>query len=275
MARGSGDSPLDRTLRNIFGRVPDTARVKATPFNDGLPVEIVERPTAGLGGIMEERNPSVIGNLPGATYAGGPQTQQQGLRGQISQDLMRRWDHLFMGKNPAVCGPVNTHECADIISRLLEQTFRNFQLTARPPSHIAPPFSATPIDVFPVAGNIPVPIGAFVVVASFTMPTGNYRGVISALGQALESEAAFADVVWRVQKNGQVVFPPGTWTAAHAYQFSPPTRLSSPIHLRGGDTVTFEAAAVLGGAHLALARLFGWFYPVRVNMDNIGATLVD
>jgi hypothetical protein len=225
---------------------------------------------------MDERDPSNIGLRPGQVYAGGPQTQQQGLRGQVSEGLMKRWDHLFRGKDPKRCGFIYTHECADIISRLLEQTFRNFQLTARPPSHIAPPFSATPIDSFPTAGNIIVPIGVFIPIATFTMPTGNYRGVISAVGQALESEAAFADVVWRIRKNGIVVFPPGTWTAAHAYQFSPPTRMASPIHLRGSDVVTFEAAAIVFGGHFALARLSGWFYPVRVEMDNtIGSTLVD
>jgi hypothetical protein len=225
---------------------------------------------------MDERDPSNIGLRPGQVYAGGPQTQRQGLRGQVSEGLMKRWDHLFRGKDPQRCGPINTHECAEIISRLLEQTFRNFQLTARPPSHLAPPFSATPIDSFPQAGNLPVPIGVFVVVAQFQMPTGNYRGVIHSLGQALESEAAFADVVWRIRKNGVVVQPPGTWTAAHAYQFAPPTPAAVPIPLRGGDLVTFEASALLFGGHFALARLSGWFYPVRVEMDNqIGSTLVD
>jgi hypothetical protein len=225
---------------------------------------------------MEERDPSNLGLRPGTVYAGGPQTQQQGLRGRTSESLMKRWDHLFRGKNPQRCGPIATHECADILSRLIEQTFRNFQVTARPPSHMAPPFSATPIDSFPLAGNVIVPVGAFIPVAVFLMPSGNYRGVISAVGQALESEAAFADVTWRIVKNGLVVSPPGTWTAAHAYQFAPPTPLAAPLHLRGGDAVSFEASAILFGGHTALARLSGWFYPVRVEMDNtIGSTLVD
>jgi hypothetical protein len=233
---------------------------------------MIPRPTAGLGGVMEERDPSVVGLRPGQVYAGGPQTQQQGLRGQVSENLMKRWDHLFRGKNPAVCGPINTHECADIISRLLEQTFRNFQLTARPPSHLAPPFSSTPIDTRRVTV---INIGPLAPVVQFQMPKGNYRGVISSFGQALENAAAFADVEWAILINGQPAqqFISITQQLMTISNILP---LPSPILLRGGDLVVLAARAIAAPPHTATGRLVGWFYPVRVEMDNsIGSTLVD
>lgn len=223
---------------------------------------------------MEERDPSVIGNLPGQVYGGGPQTQKQGLRGRTSEALMKRWDHLFRGKNPAMCGPINTHECADIISRLLEQTFRNFQLTARPPSHLAPPFSAKGIDTLQF---LPINIvNIFFPIATFTMPTGNYRGVIATFGQDAENAAAFLDLNWRITINGQPVRPYQLFNLQFQ-SITNPARLCTPIQLRGGDVVSLEASMIAGpGPHFLFARLCGWFYPVRVEMDNqIGSTLVD
>jgi hypothetical protein len=230
-------------------------------------------PATGLGGIMEERDPTVVGLRPGQMYAGGPQTQQQGLRGQVSQDLMRRWDHLFRGKDPKRCGIIWTHECADIISRLLEQTFRNFQITGRRPSHIDPPFSGIGIDqmALTVFNNAVIPT----TLLTFPMPAGNFRGVIRDFGLDLETAGAFFDVTYRILIDGV----PISRYAAISGQLSPftsPSALATPIHLRGGQVLTVDALSVSGAAHQARVRAAGWFYPVRVEMDNsIGSTLVD
>lgn len=272
MAFGKGrSSPLARILGQTFGEIEDRQLVvhKATR-PDSPDSRLSHGPDKTLGGVMEERNASMVGNRPGITYAGGPQTQKRGLRGCDNEALMRRWAELFADKNPDRCGPIATPEAAEVVSYIMEQTFRNFQLTARAPSHINPPFSATCIEAF---GSLNVPL-VFVDVVTFTMP-GRSRGVIFSIGQQLETAGAFADVEWRVTVNGI----PLSQYAAFSYQLSSIPNVSplcSPINLRGGDVVKVQARGIVLLTHTASARLFGWSYPVRVEMDHqIGSTLVD
>jgi hypothetical protein len=109
------------------------------------------------------------------------------------------------------------------MSRILEQTFRNFQLHARRPSHMDPPFPARPIDVF-VPGRLPVVvgIGATVTVITFTMPVGRWRGEVVKAGQEAEAPAAFADLEWTIRVDG---IPHFLWRniGQQLWQMVPPT----------------------------------------------------
>jgi hypothetical protein len=249
------ESEIDRILRETFGDAAAEAEGLSGPVD-----QAIQRQETGYAHQV--------------TYEGSPQTQRSGAVGTAARSLAEAWQKAFSGIRRKQCPPWLTPDCLELLSRGIEQTFRNFQLTGRRPSHIDPPFSATAIDEFPRLGNVVIGLAA-VTVASFTMPRGHFRGVISSIGQALESEAAFADVNWIILRNGAPVGPWGTFRQ-HAFQFSPPTHLCSPIHLRGGDTVSIQAASVAAPPHNAGARLCGWFYPVRVEADdNIRSTLVD
>lgn len=224
-------------------------------------------------------DPATVNTAPGADpgmlYAGGPQTQQAGPAGTEAQALQKKLGNLFDGVDLSKCGPWANPDCLNLISRMLEQTFRNFQLTARPPSYDQPPFVGRPIDVFTPAAGVAVPVGSFVTLVSFQCPPGNWRAEISAAAQGLESVFAFGDVTWRITVDG-IPIPP--WEAVTTQLWKEPTTpLVTKIHLRGGQIVALQAQATVQADHMACGRLSGWAYPLRANTgdDSARATIVD
>lgn len=199
-----------------------------------------------------------------------------GIIGRVSTGKMGRVkDRIFegvpKGKYPEW---LQSDDCLLLISRLLEETFRNFQTNIRPPSHIAPPFTALPIDAFPLSVVVIPAAATFTTVTSFRVPRVRYRGEIWFAGQSAESAAAFSDLAWRITVNGIPIAP---WidVRIQIWEMVPPTMLCAPIHLRAGDLVALEARGLVG-AHTVLGRLCGWFYKVRSEAgDEVKSTLVD
>jgi hypothetical protein len=177
----------------------------------------------------------------------------------------------------AKCPPWMTEDCLRVLSRFLEETFRNFQVNARPPSHLAPPFTAKPIDAFPAA---PVAIGggagvSFVSVASARVPRSMYRGEIWFAGQSAESAVAFSDIAWQIMVGG-IPIDPWRDVRIQIWEMVPPTPLCAPIHVHAGQIVEIRARSLSGAAHSVLGRISGWFYKVRSEAgDEIKSTIVD
>jgi hypothetical protein len=253
-------SELDRILGKTFPALQAGGRPRRrTALGDFDPATVNTSPGAD----------------PGMIYAGGPQTQQAGPAGQVGQELEKKLSKLFDGIDLSKCGPWANPDCLDLISRMLEQTFRNFQLTARPPSYDQPPFVGRPIDVFTPAGGVAVPVGAFVTLVSFQCPPGNWRAEIASVAQGLESVFAFNDVTWRITVDGTPLVP---WNAVIGQLWpGPSTPLPTKIHLRGGQIAALQASAAVQSDHFACARLSGWAYPLRANTgdDSARATIVD
>lgn len=177
-------------------------------------------------------------------------------------------------KPPEGCPPWMTPDCLNLISRFLEQTFRNFQTNVRPPSHIEPPFTSRPIDAFPAA-IVAIPGVAFVDVVAFRVPFSRRRGEIHFAGQSAESAAAFSDLAWRILVNG-IPLDPWQDVRIQLWAMVPPTQLCSPIHLVAGDRIVLQARSISGAAHSVLGRLCGWHYQVRSESGNeVKSTLVD
>lgn len=240
----------------------------------GQTFKVSPKMAAKLGDAIE-RNASDAGLTPGVEYAGGVQTgpSGQGRRAEKYKDKLAK---LFDGIDLSQCGPLANPDCAELLSRILEQTFRNFQLTARPPSHVAPPYPSISIDVLSVGVAVPISApGIFTTVATFTMPQGLFRGEILSLGQCLESAFAFTDVEWRVVVDS---IPYAPWNAFIGQRWTcvPPGLLSSPIHLQGEQTIAIQARGILA-AHVADARIVGWNYLMRSNVggNTAGSTIVD
>lgn len=252
-----GDNNIKSELDRVLGKT----------FN-------IDPRTAALLGDAIERNISDAGLSPGTEYAGGTQTGPSG-QGRAAEKYKNKLARLFDGIDLDKCGPLANPDCAELLSRLLEQTFRNFQLTARPPSHVEPPYPSVPIDVFSPAGGVLLLAGGiFVDVCAFVMPAGLFRGEIKTAEQCLESAFAFTDVVWQIAVDGQAYAP---WTPFSAQLWpGPMTPLAAPIHLQGQQRVAIQARAVLAD-HTADARLTGWNYLMRSNTGGLVAsgTIVD
>lgn len=213
------------------------------------------------GGALSGLNPNTAGQSPAIVGREGA-----GEMGRVLDNIPKE-----------NCPSWLNGDCLLILSRFLEETFRNFQVNARPPSHIEPPFSAKPIDVFPAA---PVAIGggagvAFVDLASFRIPRSLSRGEIWFAGQSAESAAAFADIAWQIMVGG-VPLDPWRDIRIQIWEMVPPTPLCAPIHINAGETVTIRARSISGAAHSVLGRLSGWWYPTRSESgDEVKSTLVD
>jgi len=219
-------------------------------------------------GDFDSSNNNVYGQGPGLTQAG-----QAGSSSVQTGKLDRAYGNLAAGIDLKKCPPWMTPECLELLSRMIEETFRNFQLHARRPSHIDPPFTAKPIDAVP-AGTVAIVAGVFTTIATFTVPQGKNRAEIVAAGQSAEAAAAFADITWRIRVD-TVPYAPWNAVLIQLWDMIPPTPLCAPIHLRGGQTVDIQAAGI-AGPHTVMARLCGWQYPTRVESgDDIRSTVVD
>ncbi len=215
---------------------------------------------------------------PGIAYGGGRQTQQTGMRGRQAGRLEGAYAHIFDGIDPKLCPPWLTTQCLHVLSRFLEETFRNFQQHVRLPSHINPPFVKRCIDEFPI-GLVTIPggsygAGAFVEVVCFQVPEGRFRGIVTSIGQSAESAAAFSDLEWNITVNGVVV---DCYEAIRIQigDMLHPTPVMLP-NLQGGDRICINAASLSAAPHEVLGRLFGWYYPVRSEGGvSIKSTIVD
>lgn len=265
----NNDTELARVLRATFGRIPERER------------ETLVQQAQNLAGQLGQIDISEEGRAPGLAYGGGPQTQKGGLKGKAAQTLDNFYARIFDGIDRSKCGVFAYPECLEVLSRMIEVTFRNFIQHVRLPSHQIPPFTARVIDAFPATFPVSVPGGPppppFVVVAGFTVPSGKFRGVITHLGLSAESATAFADLLWEVTKNG-VGFDPYIAIPLQLWEMVPPTPLCNPIHLRARDVIQIRVQNVnLVDAHQVGARLCGWYYPVRNESggQEIKATMVD
>jgi hypothetical protein len=166
-------------------------------------------------------------------------------------------------------------DCLPTVSRFLEETFRNFAITGRPPSHTRPPFVGRPIDIF--ARRILVGGGSaamFQTIICHRVPLGHRANIVAA-GHLAESAAAWADLAWRIIVNGMPVVP---WNDVRIqiWGFTEPTKMPSGIGLREGDQVCIQARSISGASYAVSGRLCGWDYDVRSETgDEIKSTLVD
>ena len=165
-----------------------------------------------------------------------------------------------------------------VLSRFLEQTFRNFQFTFRKPSLVQAPFIGRCIN--PAAGLVTIPGGAygpgvFTTVVCHVVPANRFRAVITRIGQAAESAAAFSDLAWRITVNGQPL-PPWDDIRIQLWRMVPPTEVEGGISLLGADEICIEARSLSATDHTVSAQLLGWEFEVRSEMGNVvGSTIVD
>jgi hypothetical protein len=256
----------------------DLERVLGSIFPEQAAAEAAARQKAGLGDV----DPGMVANVqqdPGLAYQGGWTNQRAGPAGQVARAYSGFIDAIYAGIDRTKCPNWLTPECLDVVSRLLEQTFRNFQLTARPPSHIAPPFPARCIDCFndvDLPGNTMYAAAGFVKLCCVTIPKGRWRGVVVDFGQALESAAAWLDVEWRVTLNGDP-YPPYVGIRRQLWDSILRSK-TCEIHLMPQDTLCLEAKSLSATPHHAFSRVFGWYYPVRSETGGgreIRSTIVD
>jgi hypothetical protein len=166
-------------------------------------------------------------------------------------------------------------DCLPTASRLLEETFRNFSVTMRPPSFSRPPFVGRPIDIFGrkvlVGGGS---AGTFQSIVCYRVPLGHRANIVAA-GHMAPSAAAWSDLAWRITVNGTPKVP---WNdiRIQIWELVPATKLPSGIGLREGDQVCLQAASLSAAVYEVSGRLCGWNYDVRSETgDEIRSTLVD
>lgn len=260
------DSELGRLLHGTFG--------KAGWGEEG---------ESGLGdfALMDQSQGDSIsfqGHIPGTTYDGGPQRQEGGLKGRREQARSDKLDALLGGvdikKYYPWCDPV----VLDCYSRMLETTFRMFQITCRAPSHIEPPFIAQPFDVFTAGPVVIAPAaGTFITLATFQVPPGRFRGEAVFVGHSADTGGAFADLTFRLTVDGT---PRPPWNSARGLQLwdmVPPTRLCTPIHLQSRQTIALQVENFGAVNHEVQGRLCGWTYLVRAETSDgsVRPTIVD
>ena len=255
-----GGSELDRVLRGTFKSV---SKKEAEHLLSGL-------------GDYDSAAAISTQKTPGLTYQGGPQSAGGG--GIVARRVQDKLDALFAGIDRTKCPTWLTVECCEVLSRCLETTFRNFQLTSRLPSHISPPFPAQLIEE---ASDVDIPgapyggASSFVKVVCFKIPAFAYRGEIKGASQALENAAAWLDVEWRITVDGSPYHPFERFIGQR-WLSVPGSDLCAPIHLVSNQTICLEARSLSMASHHAFADLCGWFYPVRSETGpEIRSTLVD
>jgi len=258
-----GGSELDRVLRQTFPKIKSKLPSKPSP-----------QPKFEIGDFDSAVNlQNQVLPTPGLTYQGGPQSAGGGS--PVQRRIQRKLDHLFAGIDPKQIPEWMNDAGLEVLSRMLETTFRNFQQTSRRPSHMDPPFQAQPIDVY--ASGVTLVGGSpdFTPIVTFKVPSTQFRAEIQSLGQAAETDAAFNDIEWQVVVDGTPYHP---WEAVdmQLWQIVPPTPLSSPIHLISNRTITLQAVSLSARTHIVSGRIGGWFYPVRSETGpEIRSTIVD
>ncbi len=257
-----GESELDKVLGSAFGQ---SRKGRARRLR-------VHRSREAGVGDYDSNSANVEGKVPGLVYAEGWQTQKGGMRGEDAKIYSEELD-------PKNCPPwLINDDCRNSISRLLEQTFKNFQQNTRLPSHINPPFQGRPIAdkntvILPAPGTGPA---TFTTVVCHTVPgLSRFRGELDSIGHLAESAAAWLDIEWRITLNGTPV-EPYVGIIGQCFDWLHPTSLCTPIHMISQHVVCLEARALVGGPYEVQGRLCGWEYPVRVETGReIRSTIVD
>jgi hypothetical protein len=260
-----GDDELDRVLRQQFpgaaGGTPKPPKKRVTPPGGLKGFEISDQ-----------------GRVPGTAYVGGSQRQAGGAAGRESQVDSQKFDEIMGLKSN--CPPWFNRFCFDVISRMLEQTFKNMQLAARRPSHIDMPFRAMQLDIW---NNTPVtiPHGAYGTPGAWTTVCtqaidNDHRGSVVAAGQAVEVAEAWANLEWRILIDGT---PHYLYNAIRLqlFEFCPVSPLHHVIPLAPAQTVTWQVRNhSIDTDYLAWGRFAGWYYPVRSeDGGSIRSTIVD
>jgi hypothetical protein len=233
----------------------------------------------GRGPVEDRKHEGRAEGLVPGIIATGIDWTKAGLRGKAASAFAKKWAIPLDGIR-LECVPPGLREilqCPDaleVASRTIEQTFRNFQIHSRRPSHIDPPFSATRIHGFAttVVNSL---FPAYTTLFDFTTPAET-RGVIAEIGQQLDSEGLFSVVSWRILLSG-VPFPPYNDIRNHLWNMVGPTRLCDPIRLRGDERFTLQATRTdfLIPTNVTW-QVCGWTYPVRAETgNNIKSTLTD
>jgi hypothetical protein len=258
-----GDDELDRVMRQQFPGAFGAAGKKKRVA-----------PPGGLKGyeLSDE------GRVPGTTYVGGAQRQPGGAAGRKAQAESQRLDELLGYKDN--CPPWLNKVCLDVVSRMLQQTFQNFQLAARRPSHIDMPFRAMQLDVWNNTGvSIPhgsygVP-GAWTTLCTYTIDQ-DHRGSIVAAGQGVALGEAWGNLEWRVLVDAT---PHYIYNAIRLqlFEFCPVSPLHHVIPLAPAQTIAWQVRNhSIDTDYLAWGRFAGWYYPVRSeDGGSIRSTIVD
>lgn len=234
---------LDRVLRQTFKR----PGAKARPGG------------RGLGSFDTGRDRNIQGRSPG----------------MVGRDAVGPMGRALDEISTETCPPWMNQDCLEVLSRFLEETFRNFQVNARPPSHIEAPFKARIIDAFP-ANYYQIASTNFTTIPGCSFAADQrYRGEIWYLGQAAPSLAAYEDLAWRIVVNG-VPYEPYEDIRFQIAEFVPPTKLPAPIHVAPKGLVELQVRSISGDPYYVLGRIAGWYYPIRSESgDEVKSTLVD
>ncbi len=230
----------------------------------------------GLAGPQDDRHDARSeGRVPGIAYAGGAQRQQEGLRGRRMSAFAEKWAKPLDDIDRAKCGAWANEDCLELVSRMIERTFRNMQITGRRPSHIDPPFIAKEIRVHPMGVNFLLTNAvAYIDLATFTVPAGA-RAEITAIGTDAESGAAFADLSWRILIDGTPL-PDYSDIRRRLFELAPPTPLIVPIHLTSPNRIQLQVRSISGAVHQVFGFIGGWYYAVRTEVGPvIESTLVE
>lgn len=234
-------------------------------------------PEPSLGDFFDRQHADQSESLPlGIQYAQGPEAR--GLRGAAPSAWAEKWGHPLNGIDLRCVPPeLRCPEVWELLSRILEKTFRDISLTARPPSHIVPPFSTMYGGRIHLlgTGNV-IGAGVYAPVITGAQSADQNRGVLETLGIRAESEAALADCEFRLTVGGNPVTPYSDFRC-FAFPFSPMQPFPVPIPLGPSSTdILLECASISGAAHSIIAQIGGWSYPTRVEVgDNVKSTIVD
>jgi hypothetical protein len=257
-----GDNELDRVLHQQFPKAGGPGGGKTPPG---------KRP-GGLKGFGDEN--SVQSMKPGFAYSGGVQPQQGGMAGQTAAAAANA-----MAGKPG-CPDWMNKACLDILSRMLEETFHNFQMTARRPSHIDMPFRAYTLDEW-TRETTSVPNGSYAnpgpwtTIVTFVIPNLN-RGAVVAAGQGVDVVNAWNYLEWRIVLNGLPHYKYNS-VRMQLWELCPVSPLYFSINLEPGVLAQMQVRNWSPTtSYNAWGRLVGWYYPVRSeDGGSIRSTLVD
>lgn len=229
----------------------------------------------GVGDFFDDRHQMQSESLAlGIQYAQG--SEARGLRGPAAAALAEKWGHPLNGIDLRCVPPsLRCPEVYELFSRILEKTFRDISLTARPSSHVAPPFASLYGGrIHKIATGVAIGVN-YLPVISFQTDV-DLRGVIHKMGLLAESAAALADIQFQILIGGNAIDPYNDFPA-FAFPWSPMETFDVPLALGPmSTTVTLQAKSVSGAAHTLAAQLTGWTYQTRTEVgNNVKSTIVD
>lgn len=254
MSTSNGRSELDRLLYQTF--------------------------VGGKAGLGDYRDDNVARDLarqdPGFTYGGGPQRQPGGPAGRKERKARTRWDRLYSGLDRSKCGPLAMEDCAEVLSRLLEATFRNAWLNTKPATWIEPPARARPIDHWTQLSGQTIAAGATEsIIQGPHRIEGGLIGVLRRIGMEGDTSGSWTFLKFTLRIGGSAAaMNPHYHYKNITMQLgkpSDPTELACPIYIREGvlyDLVCENTDAV---SHQVYGRLWGWQFPHNVDLGDLSS----